>query len=72
MECRARNHCDKAANEYQKAGDLRSLDLFTRLLLEEEHIDFVEEQFDPMNLMGDQLYAARQVSSMGEDVVPKP
>jgi bacterioferritin len=33
---------------------------------EEDHIDFVEEQFDLMELMGEQLYVARQVSSVSE------
>jgi bacterioferritin len=37
---------------------------------EEEHIDFVEEQFDLIELMGEQLYVARQVSSVGEDDAP--
>jgi bacterioferritin len=34
---------------------------------EEEHIDFVEEQFDLMEMLGDQLYLARQVSSVSKD-----
>lgn len=71
MECEAREYYDKAANECQKVGDLGSFDLFMRVLREEEeHIDFVEEQFDLMNLMGDQLYVARQVSSVGDDDAP--
>lgn len=71
MECEARDYYDKAANECQKAGDLGSFDLFMRILREEEeHIDFVEEQFDLIELMGEQLYVARQVSSVGEDDAP--
>ncbi|MAQ85549.1 bacterioferritin [Psychromarinibacter halotolerans] len=65
MELEAREYYDKAARECQEAGDLGSFELFMRILKdEEEHIDFVEEQFDLMEMMGDQLYIARQVSSV--------
>lgn len=65
MELEAREYYDKAARECQEAGDLGTFELFMRILKdEEEHIDFVEEQFDLMELMGDQLYIARQVSSV--------
>ncbi|WP_425053002.1 bacterioferritin [Psychromarinibacter sp. S121] len=68
MELEAREYYDKAARECQEAGDLGSFELFMRILKdEEEHIDFVEEQFDLMELMGDQLYIARQVSSVSEE-----
>lgn len=71
MEREAREYYTKAANECQEAGDLGSFELFMRILKdEEEHIDFVEEQFDLMELMGDQLYVARQVSSVGEEDAP--
>lgn len=66
MELEAREYYDKAAQECREAGDLGSFELFMRILKDEEdHIDFVEEQFDLMDLMGDQLYIARQVSSAG-------
>ena len=70
MELEAREYYDKAARECREAGDLGSFELFMRILKdEEEHVDFVEEQFDLMELMGEQLYIARQVSSVveGED-----
>lgn len=68
MELEAREYYDKAARECHDAGDLGSFELFMRILRdEEEHIDFVEEQFDLMELMGEQLYIARQVSSVGGD-----
>lgn len=68
MEREARAYYDKAARECQKAGDVGSFELFMRILKdEEEHIDFVEEQFDLMEMMGDQLYVARQVSSAAKD-----
>ena len=66
MELEAREFYDKAARECQDAGDTGSFELFMRILKdEEEHIDFVEEQFDLMQMMGEQLYIARQVSSVG-------
>ncbi|SFP57214.1 ferritin-like domain-containing protein [Tranquillimonas alkanivorans] len=68
MEKEAREYYDKAANECREAGDLGSFELFMNILKDEEdHIDFVEEQFDLMELMGDQLYVARQVSSVSKD-----
>lgn len=67
MELEAREYYAKAANECQEAGDVGTFELFMRILKDEEdHIDFVEEQFDLMELMGDQLYVARQVSSVGQ------
>ena len=68
MELEAREFYAKAANECQEAGDVGSFELFMRVLKDEEdHIDFVEEQFDLMELMGEQLYVARQVSSVSEE-----
>ncbi|MGJ3262994.1 MAG: ferritin-like domain-containing protein [Salinarimonas sp.] len=67
MENEARDYYDKAAREARDAGDLGTFDLFRSILKdEEEHIDFVETQFDLMKLMGDQLYVSRQVSSTAE------
>lgn len=73
MENEARDYYAKAANECQQAGDVGTFELFMRILKDEEdHIDFVEEQFDLIEMMGEQLYIARQVSSVGEgdDGVP--
>lgn len=68
MELEAREYYARAANACQEAGDLGSFELFMRVLKDEEdHIDFVEEQFDLMDLMGEQLYVARQVSSVSDD-----
>ncbi|WP_372422270.1 ferritin-like domain-containing protein [Salinarimonas chemoclinalis] len=67
MENEARAYYDKAAKEARDAGDLGTFDLFRSILKdEEEHIDFVETQFDLMELMGEQLYVSRQVSSVKE------
>ena len=73
MELEAREYYAQAANECQEAGDVGTFELFLRILKDEEgHIDFVEEQFDLMDLMGEQLYVARQVSSVSDsdDDVP--
>jgi len=73
MELEAREFYAQAANDCQEAGDVGTFELFLRVLKDEEdHIDFVEEQFDLMELMGEQLYVARQVSSVSdtEDDVP--
>ncbi|MEF2070797.1 bacterioferritin [Consotaella aegiceratis] len=68
MENEAKDYYNKAARECQEAGDVGSFNLFMTILGdEEEHIDFVEEQLDLMELMGDQLYTARQVSSVAHD-----
>jgi bacterioferritin len=68
MELEAREFYAQAANECQEAGDVGTFELFMRVLKEEEdHIDFVEEQFDLIELMGEQLYVARQVSSVSEE-----
>jgi bacterioferritin len=68
MEREAQTYYAKAADECREAGDLGTFELFMRILKdEEEHIDFVEEQFDLMDMLGDQLYLARQVSSVSKD-----
>ena len=68
MENEARNYYDTAARECREAADLGSFELFMTILREEEeHIDFAETQLRLMDLMGDQLYVARQVSSVAED-----
>jgi bacterioferritin len=68
MELEAREFYAQAANECQEAGDVGTFELFMRVLKDEEdHIDFVEEQFDLIELMGEQLYVARQVSSVSEE-----
>lgn len=65
MELEARTYYDKAARECQEAGDSGTFELFVLILQEEEeHVDFIEEQFDLMKLMGEQLYVGRQVSSV--------
>jgi bacterioferritin len=68
MEREATAYYARAANECREAGDLGSFDLFmTTLRDEEEHVDFVETQLRLIDLMGEQLYVARQVSSMGRE-----
>ena len=65
MELEARAYYDKAARECQEAGDSGTFELFVSILKdEEEHIDFIEEQFDLMDMMGEQFYIGRQVSSV--------
>jgi bacterioferritin len=65
MELEARAYYDKAARECQQAGDSGTFDLFVSILKEEEgHIDFLEDQFDLLELMGEQYYIGRQVSSL--------
>ena len=68
MENDARAYYDRAAREARDAGDLGTFDLFREVLKdEEEHIDFVETQFSLMELMGEQLYVSRQVSSTAKE-----
>ena len=68
MEREATTYYVRAANECREAGDLGSFDLFmTTLRDEEEHVDFVETQLRLIDLMGEQLYVARQVSSMAAE-----
>ncbi len=68
MELDARAYYDKASRECQAAGDSGTFELFVAILKdEEEHIDFIEEQFDLIELMGEQFYIARQVSSVAKD-----
>lgn len=65
MELEARAYYDKAARECQQAGDSGTFDLFVSILKEEEgHIDFLEDQFNLLELMGDPYYIGRQVSSL--------
>lgn len=65
MELEARAFYDRAARECQAAGDVGSFQLFMSILKdEEEHINFLEEQFDRMELMGEQYYIGRQISSV--------
>ena len=67
MENEARKYYDRAAREARDGDDLGTFDLFRSILKdEEEHIDFVETQFELMEMMGDQLYISRQVSSTAE------
>jgi bacterioferritin len=64
MENEARDYYDLAARESRDAGDLGTFDLFRSILKDEEdHIDFIETQFELIDLMGEQLYVSRQVSS---------
>ena len=65
MEKEAIETYSRAAKDCHEAGDIPSFELFMRVLKdEEEHIDFIEDQFDLMEMMGMQLYIARQVSPM--------
>lgn len=65
MELEARAYYAKAADECREKGDLGSFELFMDILKdEEEHIDFVETQFELMELMGEQMYIARHVSAL--------
>ncbi|SKA21340.1 bacterioferritin [Consotaella salsifontis] len=69
MENEARAYYNKAARECEAAGDVGTFNLFMTILGdEEEHVDFCEEQLGLMEMLGDQLYISRQVSSAaGED-----
>jgi bacterioferritin len=68
MEREAVSYYNKAAIECQQAGDVGSFNLFRKILKdEEEHIDFVEDQLDLMEMIGHQLYIARQVPSVSEE-----
>jgi len=68
MEKEAIAYYSKAAVECQQVGDVGSFELFMRILKdEEEHIDFVEDQLDLMEMIGMQLYIARQVPSLAKE-----
>jgi bacterioferritin len=69
MEKEAVSYYNQAARECHESGDIGTFELFMSILGdEEEHIDFIEDQFDLMEMMGPQLYIARQVSPMDEAV----
>jgi bacterioferritin len=68
MEREAVSYYNKAAIECQGAGDVGSFNLFRKILKdEEEHIDFVEDQLDLMEMIGHQLYIARQVPNLAAE-----
>jgi len=68
MEREAIAYYNRAAVECQQDGDVGSFELFMRILKdEEEHVDFVEDQLGLMEMMGQQLYIARQVPSLAKD-----
>ncbi len=68
MEREAIDYYNKAAVECHEAGDVGSFHLFMDILGdEEEHIDFLEDQFDLMEMMGPQMYIARQVSPLDKE-----
>lgn len=68
MELEARAFYDKAARECQGAGDVGTFELFMSILKDEEqHINFLEEQLSRMELMGEQFYIGRQISSVAHD-----
>jgi bacterioferritin len=68
MEHEAREFYAKARSECSDAGDPATAHLFREILEdEEEHIDFIETQFSLMEMMGEQLYIARHVSSEAEE-----
>ena len=63
LEKEAQAYYTKAAIEVRDAGDLTTHGLFREILAEEEgHIDYLETQFDLIEMMGEQLYIARHVS----------
>lgn len=68
MEKEAVDYYNKAAVECHGAGDVGSFNLFRSILKdEEEHIDFVEDQLDLMEMIGHQLYIARQVPNLAQE-----
>lgn len=63
LEKEAQAYYTKAADETRDAGDLTTYGLFREILADEEgHIDYLETQFDLIEMMGEQLYIARHVS----------
>lgn len=64
LEKEAREFYVKARSECSDAGDPGTSHLFRQILEdEEEHIDYLESQFSLMEMMGEQLYIARHVST---------
>lgn len=63
LEKEAQAYYTQAADETRNAGDLTTYGLFREILADEEgHIDYLETQFDLIEMMGEQLYIARHVS----------
>ena len=63
LEREARDYYVRARSECNDAGDPATAHLFRQILEdEEEHIDYLETQFDLIEMMGEQLYIARHVS----------
>lgn len=63
MEREARDFYAQARSECNDAGDPATGHLFRQILEDEEgHIDYLETQFDLIEMMGEQLYIARHVS----------
>ena len=62
-EYEARTFCTKVANEADKAGDIGSRDLFTRLVHDEEgHIAWFEAQLGLLEKLGEPTYLQTQMS----------
>ena len=67
METSARDYYRQAANDCGEVNDYVSRELFVSILADEEgHIDFLEEQFDRIEMMGEQMYIGRHISTLGE------
>ena len=61
-EYEARSFYTKAATEADKAGDIGSRDLFTRLVHDEEgHIDWIETQLGLLQKLGEPTYLQTQM-----------
>jgi bacterioferritin len=66
-EYEARTFYTKAANDADKAGDIGSRDLFSRLVLDEEgHIDWLETQLGLLQRLGEPTYLQSQMGADGQ------